>query len=201
MATGGGRQRRTRTLEANEAAGKGSGSNGRPTLEAEEDRGPTMVARPDGSVEAETAALWPDGPQGEPEELGPGRNALFTPQQMRRLDEWTDEAPLINASPGDGDRGGFPETRAWWRPERWRWHHSSWLYRYLEDWRKVHGQINGQLYNVLYQHQGDMLEAHGFPNGKISVWGSKCFFKDMEDLVVVKELLYGQIPCRRCATT
>ena len=109
MATGGGRQRRTRTLEANEATGKGSGSNGRPTLEAEEDRGPTMVARPDGSVEAETAALWPDGPQGEPEELGPGRNALFTPQQMRRLDEWTDEAPLINASPGDGERGGFPD--------------------------------------------------------------------------------------------
>ena len=92
-------------------------------------------------------------------------------------------------------------TRAWWRPERWRWHHSNWLYRYLEDWRKVHGQINGQLYNVLYQHQGDMLEAHGFPNGKISVWGSKWFFKGMEDLVVVKELLYGQIPCRRCATT
>ncbi|CAJ1333085.1 unnamed protein product, partial [Effrenium voratum] len=132
---------------------------------------PTMVARPDGSVEAETAALWPDGPQGEPEELGPGRNALFTPQQMRRLDEWTDEAPLINASPGDGDRGGFPDYIE-------RSNEGM-----VEDWRKVHGQINGQLYNVLYQHQGDMLEAHGFPNGKISVWGSKWFFKDMEDLV------------------
>ena len=146
------------------------------------------MARPDGSVEAE--ALWPDGPQGEPEKLGAGRNALFTPQQMRRLDEWTDEAPLINASPEMVTEEDFRTTlrgptRAWRRPERWRWHHSNWLYRDLEDWRKVHGQINGQLYNVLYQHQVDTAS----PMAR-SVWGR--FFKDMEDLVAVKELLYGQ---------
>ena len=70
--------------------------------------------------------------------------ALFTPQQMRRLDEWTDEAPLINASPGDGDREGFPD--------------------YIE--RSNEGMVEAREMAMASQ---DMLEAHGFPNGKISV--------------------------------
>ena len=45
-----------------------------------------------GWLEAEASTQWPGGP---------------APEQMKRLDEWTEEAPLISKGPGGGNQRGF----------------------------------------------------------------------------------------------
>ena len=44
---------------------------------------------------------------GEPLPLEPAPAALFTPEQMKRLDEWTEEAPPINSIGAGGSRERF----------------------------------------------------------------------------------------------
>ena len=75
----------------------------------EEVEEPALIARPDGLIEAAASTQWPGGPQGEPSSIqpGPAENELFTPEQMRRLDEWTAEAPLIHATGAATGHGGF----------------------------------------------------------------------------------------------
>ena len=97
----------------------------------------TLVARPDGVVEAGASTQWPGRPQGEPLALEPVSAALFTPEQMKRLDEWTEEAPLIHPNGAGGSREGF-ETyieRSWrtcWRRRSWCWQHNNARWRRLE---------------------------------------------------------------------
>ncbi|CAJ1350644.1 unnamed protein product, partial [Effrenium voratum] len=107
--SGPGRTRRARSLEEmGEGNGKGSSSSrSGPLIVEVVEPEPTMVVRPDGVVEAEASAQWPGGPEGEPSALVPLRGALFTPEQMKRLDEWTEEAPLISQGPGGGNQRGF----------------------------------------------------------------------------------------------
>ena len=107
--SGPGRTRRARSLEEmGEGNGKGSSSSrSGPLIVEVVEPEPTMVVRPDGVVEVEASTQWPGGPEGEPSALVPSRGALFTPEQMKRLDEWTEEAPLISKGPGGGNQRGF----------------------------------------------------------------------------------------------
>ncbi|CAJ1332790.1 unnamed protein product, partial [Effrenium voratum] len=46
-------------------------------------------------AKAEVSAMWPGGPDSEPLVMVPAAPGLFTDEQMRKLKDWEEEAPMV----------------------------------------------------------------------------------------------------------
>ena len=59
-------------------------------------------------AKAEVSAMWPGGPDSEPLVMVPAAPGLFTDEQMRKLKDWEEEAPMVSR-PATHSGGGFED--------------------------------------------------------------------------------------------